>query len=80
MFRTAHQMAVAMANKYAQVKGDPSGLGVSCRINIFMVDGTDIVQKFMTNIGNFHRRKLYLFPVPMDQVFSPLPRVRWYAR
>jgi hypothetical protein len=76
MFRRSHQMALAMATKFAEIIDDPSDLGVLYRINIFMIHGTDIAQQFIENIVNFHHGKFYLTPVPMEKVFSPLPRIR----
>jgi formyltetrahydrofolate hydrolase len=75
MFQKANEMARAMASKFAEIIDDPSDLGVLYRINIFMVYGFDIVQQFMENIVNFHHGKFYLKPVPMEKVFSPLPRI-----
>ncbi|MGH2639993.1 MAG: hypothetical protein ACRDF4_12050, partial [Rhabdochlamydiaceae bacterium] len=77
MFQESHRMAVAMASQYAKLVDDPSDMGVLYRINIFMIHGTDIVQDFMQNIVNFYHGKPYLNPVPMDQVFSPVPRIRY---
>jgi hypothetical protein len=76
MFRKSSRMARAMGAKFAQIIDDPSDLGVLYRINIFMVHGFDIVEKFMENIVNFHHGKFYLNPVPFDKVFSTWPRVR----
>ncbi|MGO8735657.1 MAG: alpha-glucuronidase family glycosyl hydrolase [Terriglobia bacterium] len=74
MFREAQRMATAMATKFAEVIDDPSDLGVLYRINVYMIDGTDIVVQFMQNIDNFHHGKPYLNPVPLEKVFAPLPR------
>ena len=76
MFQQASRMARAMATKFAEIVDDPSDLGVLYRINIFMVHGFDIVEKFMRNIVNFHHGRYYLEPVPMEKVFSPLPRIQ----
>jgi hypothetical protein len=74
MFREAQRMATAMATKFSEVIDDPSDLGVLYRINVYMIDGTDIVVQFMQNIDNFHHGKPYLNPVPLEKVFAPLPR------
>jgi hypothetical protein len=63
-----------MATKFAEVIDDPSDLGVLYRINVYMIDGTDIVEQFMQNIDNFHHGKPYLKPVPLERIFAPLPR------
>ncbi len=74
MFHEAHQMSITTAGKFAEVIDDPSDLGVLYRMNVYMIDGTDIVQQFMQNIDNFHHGRPYLNPVPMERVFAPLPR------
>jgi len=76
MFREASRMARAIATEFAQIIDDPSDLGVLYRINIFMVHGFDIVEKFMANIVAFHHGKFYLNPVPMEKVFSPMPLIQ----
>lgn len=76
MFRKAHRMARAMGAKFAEIIDDPSDLGVLYRINIFMVHGFDIVEKFMENVVNFHHGKPYLNPVPFEKVFSPQPKIQ----
>lgn len=75
MFRKSSQMARAMGTKFAEIIDDPSDLGVLYRINIFMVHGFDIVEKFMENIVNFHHGKFYLNPVPFEKVFAPQPKI-----
>jgi DNA-binding protein H-NS len=74
MFREARRMSTSMATKFAEVIDDPSDLGVLYRINVYMIDGTDIVEQFMQNIDNFHHGKPYLKPVPLEKIFAPLPR------
>ncbi|MEN6601847.1 MAG: hypothetical protein ABFD86_05475, partial [Bryobacteraceae bacterium] len=76
MFRGASHGSRAMGTKFAEVIDDPSDLGVLYRINIFLVYGFDIVEKFMENIVNFHHGKPYLNPVPFEKVFSPLPKIQ----
>jgi hypothetical protein len=76
MFRSAGRMSRAMGAKFAEIIDDPSDLGVLYRINIFVVHGFDIVEKFMQNIVNFHHGKYYLNPVPFETVFSPLPKIQ----
>ncbi len=76
MFRGASQGSRVMGEKFAEVIDDPSDLGVLYRINIFLVHGFDIVEKFMQNIVNFHHGKPYLNPVPFEKVFSPLPKIQ----
>ena len=74
MFREARRMSTAMATKFAEVIDDPSDLGVLYRINVYMIDGTDIAVQFMQNIDDFHHGKPYLNPVPLEKIFAPLPR------
>jgi hypothetical protein len=74
MFRQAQRMAAATGTKFAEVIDDPSDLGVLYRINVYMIDGTDIIAQFMQNIDNFHHGKPYLQPVPLEKIFAPLPR------
>jgi hypothetical protein len=74
MFREAHRMSIAIATKFAEIIDDPSDLGVLYRINVYMIDGTDIVQQFMQNIDNFHHGLPYLRPVPFEKIFAPWPR------
>ncbi len=74
MFREAHRMSLATATKFAEIIDDPSDLGVLYRINVYMIDGTDVVQQFMQNIDNFHHGQPYLKPVPLEKLFAPLPR------
>jgi hypothetical protein len=76
MFREAHRMSIAMATKFSEIIDDPSDLGVLYRINVYMIDGTDIVQQFMQNIDNFHHGRPYLNPVPLEKIFAPLPRIQ----
>ncbi|MCX6625169.1 MAG: tetratricopeptide repeat protein, partial [Acidobacteria bacterium] len=76
MFEQASRMARAMGTKFAEIIDDPSDLGVLYRINIFMVHGFDIAEKFIRNIVNFHHGKYYLDPVPMEKVFSRMPRIQ----
>jgi hypothetical protein len=76
MFRAASRGPRIMGAKFAEVIDDPSDLGVLYRINIFLVQGFDIVEKFMENIVNFHHGKPYLNPVPFEKVFSPLPKIQ----
>ena len=75
MFREAHRMSVAQATKFSEVIDDPSDLGVLYRINVYMIDGTDIVLKFMQNIDAFHHGQPYLNPVPLEKIFVLLPRI-----
>ncbi|MBZ5565227.1 MAG: hypothetical protein LAP13_22750 [Acidobacteriia bacterium] len=76
MFREAHRMSVAMATKFSEIVDDPSDLGVLYRINVYMIDGTDIVLQFMQNIDAFHHGQPYLKPVPLERIFVPLPRIQ----
>ena len=76
MFREAHRMAIATATKFSEIIDDPSDLGVLYRINVGMVDGTDVVEKFMQNIDDFHHGKPYLNPVPLEKIFFSWPRIQ----
>jgi hypothetical protein len=75
MFQEAHRMALAMATKFSEIVDDPSDLGVLYRINVCMIDGTDVVQQFMQNIDDFHHGKPYLHPVPWEKILMALPRI-----
>jgi hypothetical protein len=76
MFQEAHRMSIAMATKFAEIIDDPSDLGVLYRINVYMIDGTEIVARFIQNIDDFHHGKPYLNPVPFDKVFNAWPRLQ----
>jgi hypothetical protein len=76
MFREAHRMALATATKFSEIIDDPSDLGVLYRINVYMIDGTDVVEKFMQNINDFHHGKPYLNPVPFEKIFVTWPRIQ----
>jgi hypothetical protein len=76
MFREAHRMSIAMATKFSEIIDDPSDLGVLYRINVYMIDGTDVVLKFMQNIDDFHHGKPYLNPVPLEKIFMISPRIQ----
>jgi hypothetical protein len=76
MFHQAHEMSIATARKFAEIIDDPSDLGVLYRINVYMIDGTDIVERFIQNIHSFHHGRPYLNPVPLEKVFAPLPRIQ----
>lgn len=76
MFRKSSRMAREMGAKFAEIIDDPSDLGVLYRINIFMVHGFDIVEKFMENIVNFHHGRFYLNPVPFEKVFASQPNIQ----
>ena len=75
-FRTAHRMSIATATKFAEIIDDPSDLGVLYKYNVYMIDGTEIVEQFMQNIVNFNHGKPYLDPVPLDKVFNRWPRFK----
>jgi hypothetical protein len=75
MFQEARRMSIAMATKFAEIIDDPSDLGVLYRINVYMIDGTEIVARFIQNIDDFHHGKPYLNPVPFDKVFNAWPRL-----
>jgi hypothetical protein len=76
MFREAQRMSIATATKFSEIIDDPSDLGVLYRINVYMIDGTDVVLKFMQNIDDFHHGKPYLNPVPLEKIFMTLPRIQ----
>jgi len=65
-----------MATKFSEIIDDPSDLGVLYRINVCMIDGTDVVLKFMQNIDDFHHGKPYLHPVPLEKIFMISPRIQ----
>jgi len=75
MFHAANRQAVAMATKFSEIIDDPSDLGVLYRINVYMIDGTDVLQKFMQNIDDFHHGRPYLNPVPLEKLFLAWPRI-----
>ena len=76
MFREAHRMSIATARKFGEVIDGPSDLGVLDRMNVYMIDGADIVERFIENIDDFHHGLPYLNPVPFEKVFEPLPRIK----
>jgi hypothetical protein len=76
MFHTAHRMSIAAATTFAEIIDDPSDLGVLYKYNVYMIDGTAIVEQFMQNIVNFHHGKPYLNNVPFDKVFNRWPRFK----
>ena len=76
MVEQSNRMARAMATRYAAIIDDPSDLGVLYRINIFMVHGFDIAEKFIRNIVNFHHGKDYLEPVPLETIYPRFPRIQ----
>jgi hypothetical protein len=76
MFREAHRMAIATATKFSEIIDDPSDLGVLYRMNVYMIDGTDVVLKFMQNIDDFHHGRPYLNPVPLGKIFRMWPRMQ----
>jgi hypothetical protein len=76
MFRQAHQMAIATARKFAEIIDDPSDLGVLYKDNVYMIDGTEIVEKFMQNIVDFHHGRFYFHPVPLEKVFNRWPKLQ----
>jgi hypothetical protein len=76
VFREAHRMSVTTATKFAEIIDDPSDLGVRYKLNVYMIDGTDIVEQTMQNIDNIHHGKPYLNPVPLEKVFNRWPRLQ----
>jgi hypothetical protein len=76
MFREAHRMSIATATKFSEIIDDPSDLGVLYRLNVYMIDGTDVVLKFMQNIDDFHHGRPYLNPVPLEKIFRMWPRMQ----
>ena len=75
MFHQAHRQAVAMATKFSEIIDDTSDLGVIYRINVYMIDGTEVVEKFMQNIDDFHHGKPYLNPVPFEKITMGWPKI-----
>jgi len=69
-------MSIATGKKFAEVIDDPSDLGVLYKFNVYMIDGSEIVQRFMQNIDNYHHGKPYVDPVPLEKVFNRWPRLQ----
>lgn len=72
-FTHARQQGRGLAEKYAKIIDYPSDLGVLYRVNTWMVTGTELVEKFMQNIDNFHHGRDYLAPVDWGRVFTEWP-------
>lgn len=72
-FRRFHDATVSArdtALKYTQIVDYPSDLETLRRINVFMVTGTELIDKFVTNVVNFHYGKPYMGPVEWERIFS----------
>ena len=76
MFREVHHMAISTGRKFAEIIDDPSDLGVLYKFNVYMIDGTEIVEKFIQNVVDFHHGKFYVNPVPLEKVFNRWPKLQ----
>jgi hypothetical protein len=76
MFREAHRMSIATARKFAEIIDDPSDLGVLYMDNVYMIDGTEIIEKFIQNVNDFHHGKPYMNDVPLEKVFNRWPKLQ----
>ncbi len=76
MFREARRMSIATASKFAEIMDDPSDLGVLYKYNVYMIDGTEIIEKFIQNVNDFHHGKPYMNPVPLEKVFNRWPKLQ----
>ena len=76
MFREVHRMSIATAGKFAEIIDDPSDLGVLYKDNVYMIDGTEIIEKFIQNVNDFHHGKPYTNPVPLEKVFNRWPKLQ----
>jgi hypothetical protein len=73
-FARFHDARVSGRNtalKYTEILDYPSDLETLRRINVYMVTGTELIGRFVTNIVNFHHGKAYLEPVEWERIFSP---------
>jgi hypothetical protein len=62
------------ALKYAELVDYPADLETLRRINVYMVTGTELIEKFVTNVVNFYYGKPYLETVEWERIFSPFKR------
>jgi hypothetical protein len=69
-FQDARVSARDTALKYAELVDYPSDLETLRRLNVYMVTGTELIDKFITNIANFHCGKPYLKTVEWERIFS----------
>jgi hypothetical protein len=69
-------MSIATASKFAEIIDDPSDLGVLYKDNVYMIDGTEIIEKFIQNVNDFHHGKPYMNPVPLEKVFNRWPKLQ----
>ncbi|MGO8731378.1 MAG: alpha-glucuronidase family glycosyl hydrolase [Terriglobia bacterium] len=72
-FEDARSKAVTMGEKWSEIVDHPSDLGVLYRINVFMVEGTELTAKLMENIDNFHHGRDYAEPVDFGKIYVSWP-------
>jgi len=80
-FEDARSKAVTMGEKWSEIVDHPSDLGVLYRINVFMVEGTELTAKLMENIDNFHHGRDYVEPVDFGKIYVSWPALEppWQA-
>lgn len=72
-FQDARSKARTMAEKWSEFMDHPSDLGALYRINVFMVEGTDLVAQLIQNVDNFHHGRDYVQPVDFGKIFTSWP-------
>jgi hypothetical protein len=58
-FQKANQISRQAALKWAEFVDHPGELEGLRRVNVFMISGTDLIQKFVNNVADFHHGKPY---------------------
>ena len=74
-FQNARSKAVTMAEKWSEMVDHPSDLGVLYTINMYVIDGTELTEKLIENIDNFHHGRDYVAPVDFGKIFVPWPGI-----
>jgi hypothetical protein len=75
-FRDARLGARETALKYADLVDYPADLETLRRINVYMVTGTELIQKFVENVVNFQSGRPYLESVEWERIFSPYKQTK----
>jgi hypothetical protein len=74
-FENARSKARAVAEKWSEIVDHPSDLGVLYRINVFMIEGTELTAKLIENIDNFHHGRDYVQLVDFGKIFVTWPAI-----
>jgi hypothetical protein len=64
-----------VAEKWSEIVDHPSDLGVLYRINVFLIEGTELTAKLFENIDNFHHGRDYVQPVDFGKIFVSWPAI-----